>query len=72
MDQIIKVYEKKVKTSNIKKSDNKEILNASELILEQLNQLKDNELKILIYINQAILNTIIKNDNQAKNLLKKF
>ncbi len=72
LDEIIKIYEKKVKTSNVKKTENKEIINASEQILNKLNELNDRELKILIYINQAILNTIIKNDAEAKELIKSF
>ncbi len=70
LDEIVKIYEKKVKISNTPKTENTQIINASEQILEKLNQLNNNELNLLIYINQAILNTIIKNDKQAKNLLK--
>lgn len=72
LDQIIEIYEKKVMTSNIKKTGNPQIINASEQILNKLNELNERELKILIYINQAILNTIIKNDTEAKELIKSF
>lgn len=70
LDEIIKIYEKKVKTGSWEKNENNEIINTSEQILEKLNQLNDKELKILVYINQAILNTVIKNNEFAKNLLK--
>jgi hypothetical protein len=58
-----------VKTSNVKKIENPQIINASEQILNELSSLNDKELQILIYVNQAILNVIIKNDTEAKELL---
>ena len=69
LDQIVEIYEKKVKTSNVKKIENPQIINASEQILNELSSLNDKELQILIYVNQAILNVIIKNDTEAKELL---
>jgi hypothetical protein len=69
LDEIVKIYEKKVTKSNIEKKENTQIINASEQILNELSSLNDKELKILIYVNQAILNVIIKNDSQAKELL---
>ncbi len=72
LDEIIKIYEKKVPLSSSEKSKSTEIINASELILNKLNELNNRELKVLIYINQAILNTIIKNDSKAKELIKSF
>ncbi|NDK09032.1 hypothetical protein EOM39_07390 [Candidatus Gracilibacteria bacterium] len=73
LDQIIKIYEeKKINKKNKKDAENKQIINASEEILNKLNLLKDKELEVLIYINQAILNLVIKNDKEAKELLKDF
>lgn len=69
LDEIVKIYEKKVTKSNIEKKENTQIINASEQILNELSSLNDKELQILIYVNQAILNVIIKNDSQAKELL---
>lgn len=69
LDEIVQIYEKKVKTSNIEKNDNTEIINANEQILDKLNQLNNRELKLLVYLNQAILNLVIKNDKAAKELL---
>jgi hypothetical protein len=65
----MKIYEKKVKISNSEAKNNTPIINASEQILNELSSLNDKELKILIYVNQAILNVIIKNDTEAKKLL---
>ena len=70
LDEIVKIYEKKVKISNTPKPENTEIINASEQLLDQLNNLNDKELKVLVYLNQAIMNTVIKNDKYAKSLLK--
>ncbi len=69
LDEIMKIYEKKVKISNSEAKNNTPIINASEQILNELSSLNDKELKILIYVNQAILNVIIKNDTEAKKLL---
>lgn len=70
LDEIVKIYEEKVKVSNVKPQENTEIVNVSEQLLNQLNNLNDKELKILVYLDQAIMNTVIKNDKYAKGLLK--
>jgi len=60
MDQIVELYEKKLNSKGSgKKYENKLPVDANKVIIETLSQLNDKELKILIYINQAILNFII-------------
>jgi hypothetical protein len=72
IDEVIKIYEKKVKNQKKNNNSKQEVVNISDEILNQLNKLNDKELKILVYINQAILNLIIKNDASMKNLLENF
>jgi len=74
MDEIVKLYEEKIN----KKEDpsdifeNKLPLDANKVILETLAELNDRQLKILVYINQAILNFIIWNDTTQDFLTNNF
>nr|MDD3720028.1 hypothetical protein [Candidatus Gracilibacteria bacterium] len=72
LDEVVKIYEEKVKNNGTKNVNNQEVINASDEIIAQLSTLNDRELKILVYINQAILNLIIKNDKEMKKLLENF
>ncbi|MBT3727401.1 hypothetical protein HOG21_07260 [bacterium] len=55
MDQIVEMYEE----IPDKPEDNKVPLDISGQLMEELAGLNDKELKILVYINQALLNFII-------------
>jgi vacuolar-type H+-ATPase subunit H len=61
MDEIVKLYEEKIstKTSTGDQIKNKIPIDANKVILDTLAELNDRQLKILVYINQAILNFII-------------
>ena len=69
LDQIMELYwEKK---ENIKPKETIPV-DANKLIIETLSNLNDKELKILVYINQAILNFIISNESTQKFLTENF
>jgi len=62
IDEIMDLYKKKNISNNVKKKYSPPI-NANKEIINTLSQMNEKELKILIYLNQAILNLIISNDN---------
>ncbi len=68
IDDIINLYEKK----NLKSTKWKIPIDASKEIIKTLSQLNDKELKILVYINKAILNFIISNETTQNFLTEKF
>lgn len=72
LDEVVKIYEEKVKNNSSKNENKQEVINASDEIVAKLSTINDRELKILVYINQAILNVIIKNDDKMKKLLENF
>jgi len=47
-------------------------IDASETIVETLTSLNERELKILIYVNQAILNFIIASDETQELITNNF
>lgn len=65
MDEIVKLYEERMNSKPEWKKEykNKIPIDANKTIIETLSRLNDKQLKILIYINQAILNFIIWNEN---------
>jgi hypothetical protein len=73
MDEIVKLYEQKMLTKNKSTQyENNIPLDANKVIIETLSNLNEKELKILVYINQAILNFIISNDTTKDFLTDKF
>lgn len=73
MDQIVELYEEKINA----KPDSKEFkskipIDANKIILETLAWLNDKQLKILVYINQAILNFIIWSESTQSFLTDNF
>ena len=60
IDDIIKIYEEK--TKNLEKTYN-EPQDINNQIIKTLSDLNEKELKILVYLNQAILNRIIESDS---------
>ncbi|MFK7780458.1 MAG: hypothetical protein QM490_04985 [Candidatus Gracilibacteria bacterium] len=74
MDEIIALYEEKInnKEDPTDVYKNKLPLDANKIILETLASLNDKQLRILVYINQAILNFIIGNDTTQDFLTNNF
>jgi len=62
VDEIMKLYKEKNIQKNIEKTYNTPI-DANKEILKTLSTLNEKELKILVYLNQAILNLIIGSDD---------
>lgn len=67
IDTIMEIYEEKHSAS---KKVNREVIDASAEITNVLAELNEKQLRILVYINQAILNTIISSPNLRDNILK--
>ena len=67
IDTIMEIYEEKHSAT---KTVNKEVIDASAEITNILAELNEKQLRILVYINQAILNTIISSPNLRDNILK--
>jgi hypothetical protein len=57
MDEIVALYDEKI--ANLPKDEETTPLDVNTEIIETLSNLNDKQLKILVYINQAILNFII-------------
>ena len=73
MDEIVEEYDKKIaQKQDGEEFENKLPMDANEIILESLSQLNERELKILVYINQAILNFIIGSDSTQDFLTNNF
>lgn len=73
LDKIMEIYNKKTKKS--KDTWNKlpnEVIDINSEIIKTLAQLNNNQLAILRYINQSILNFIIKNDAFRDTILENF
>lgn len=70
MDQIVTLYEEKTKWKP--EYESKIPLDANKTILDTLAWLNDKQLKILVYINQAILNFIIWSDKTQWILTDNF
>lgn len=62
VDEIMRLYKEKNIQKNIEKTYNTPI-DANKEIIKTLSTLNEKELKILVYLNQAILNLIISNDD---------
>lgn len=72
INQIIELYNKKNITSWNQKNKLISPIDANKEILNTLSSLNDRELKILIYLNQAILNLIIWSDSLQWVLSENF
>lgn len=74
MDEIVTKYEEKMSTKPEweKEFKSKLPLDANKTIIESLAWLNDRELKVLVYINQAILNFIIGSDSTQTLLTDTF
>ena len=70
IDEIIKLYEKLPKEGA--KNIPSEVQDIDALILEELSRLNEKQLQILVYINQAIMNFIVKNDKLQAGVLANF
>lgn len=67
IDTIMDIYE--VHPDRVSQAENSEVLNLSDDIMDKLADLWDKELKILIEINRAMLNIIIKNEEIQQAIL---
>ncbi len=74
IDEIITLYDEKIKSKPEweKAIKNKIPLDANKIIIETLVWLNDRQLKLLVYINQAILNFIIWSENTQQFLTNNF
>ncbi len=72
INQIMELYEQKNITSWEQKSKYSPPLDANKEILNALSSLNDRELKILVYLNQAILNLIVWSDSLQSVLSENF
>ncbi|MDR2640165.1 MAG: hypothetical protein LBC61_02260 [Candidatus Peribacteria bacterium] len=67
----MKLYDEKIKETP-QKSANKMPIDANAQILDLLSQAKERELKILVYLNQAILNFLMKNSSILESMTDSF
>lgn len=70
IDEIIRLYDELPK--NEAKNIPSEVQDVDTLVLEELSKLNEKQLQILVYVNQAIMNFIIKNDKLQKGILANF
>jgi hypothetical protein len=68
---MMELYEKKLDTISEKKTYEMPI-NADEEILKILSNVNERELKLLIYLNQAILNFLMNNDSILEKMSDTF
>ena len=69
IDEIMNIYDERIDSQN-KSNNSSEVIDANKQIIDLLSQLNEKELKLLVYINQAILNTIIWNEDIQSQLSK--
>lgn len=72
MDQIVELYEERMKSFTWKTYENKLPVDANKVIIETLSWLNDKQLRLLVYVNQAILNFIIWSDSTQDFLTNNF
>jgi len=76
IDWIVEEYEKnnksEQKVENKEIQEDKEIIDINSKIIDTLSQLNEKELKILVFINKAILNTLIKSDSAQELITNNF
>ena len=74
MDEIVTLYDEKIstKTDSWEVYENKIPIDANKIIIDALSELNEKELKILVYVNQAILNFIIWSESTQDFLTKNF
>jgi hypothetical protein len=72
LDEIVEQYEKNIEWIEDEKIKNQVPLDVTEQITEILLSLNDKQLKILVYINQSILNFIIKSTGLQETLTNNF
>jgi hypothetical protein len=74
IDFIIEQYEKKkpLSTSQPIKLLNKDVIDINSEIIDKLSSLNERQLKALVFVNKAILNTLIKSDKAQKIITNNF
>jgi len=71
IDQIVELYDEKIKKSE-KKETNTPPLDANKEIIKTLSLLNEKELQILVYVNQAMLNLLISSEEIQTTLTNNF
>ena len=69
IDEIMALYSSQ---RTFPKKVSSELLDANDMILDQLALLNERQLKLLVYVNQAILNTLIKSQGLQDFMLDKI
>lgn len=69
IDEVISLYDKQ-KIENKRPPEKVEDLN--KVLIEHLSQIDERKLKVLVYINQALLNFLIKSDFIQESLMNEF
>lgn len=70
MDEVIKIYEEKNMIANSWAIYNGEVLDVNQIIDYEFELLNPREKKLLIEFNKALLNLVIRNDSNVRELLK--
>ena len=67
----MEIYEKrKIESSSRNKPEKNDVIDVNKLIIERLNSLNERELKLLVYINKAMINFMIKSDHIREKIIE--
>ena len=72
LDDIIQYYEEKKELENKTSREYSSPINISDQILSQVSLLRENELRLLRYINKAFISIIIKSENLQNTIKNNF
>ncbi len=75
LDEIVQFYQEEDQKTLWKKKESwisPEIQDINSLVIQELSRLNEKELKILVYVNQAILNFLVKNDVLKEKIMNEF
>lgn len=73
IDDIINLYDEKLENQNNDENlEEKETIDINSMVIETLSELKDNKLKVLVYVNRWILNFIINSEKTRDLILNNF
>ena len=73
LNEIMKLYNDKVKEKNVEKKQlPNEVIDINKQVINSLAKLNPKELSIIRFINKALLNLIMKNDNIQNSIMNNF
>ena len=72
VDEIMSLYDKKINSSWVESKYDNAVYDVSSEVVNLLSQLNDRELKLLVYINQSILNFLMNNDSMLRSMADTF